>query len=73
MAQLKTIPGGISAEQRTLLASALGDAAAWRTPGDQCADCDKSGTGLCLDHADDFALVRAYRELGAELGLEAGS
>ena len=68
----KTTPGTLSAEQRELLGRALDDAEAWRTPGGECADCDTSGTGLCLDHADDLGRVRAYRELGAELGLEAG-
>jgi len=63
--------GSLSAGQRALLGRALDDAEAWRTPADECADCETSGTGLCLDHADDFGLARAYRELGAELGLEA--
>jgi len=65
--------GSFSAGQRALLGRALDDAQAWRTPADECADCQTSSTGRCLDHADDLGLARAYRALGAELGLEAGA
>jgi hypothetical protein len=63
----------LSDDQRALLGRVLDDALDHRTPSGECSDCDKSGAGLCLNHADDFGLVRAYRELGDELGLEAGA
>jgi hypothetical protein len=61
----------LSDDQRALLGRVLDDAVAWRAPSGECSDCQTSDAGLCLDHADDFGLVRAYRDLGADLGIEA--
>ena len=65
--------GALAADQRAILGRALDDALARRTPSGDCADCDTSGTGLCIPHADDLGLCRAYRELGADLGIEAAA
>jgi hypothetical protein len=62
----------LTAGQRDLLGRALSDALDWRTPSGGCADCD-TGAGLCLAHTADAVLCAAYRALGAELGIEAGS
>jgi hypothetical protein len=63
--------GALAADQRAILGRAFRDALDRRTPAGGCADCDTSGAGLCTAHADDLGLCRAYRELGADLGLEA--
>jgi hypothetical protein len=62
----------LSAGQRDLLGRALSDALDWRTPSGDCADCS-TRSEPCPDHVADAAQSAAYRALGAELGIEAGS
>jgi hypothetical protein len=60
----------VTLDQAEVLASALSDAIAYRTPEGFCADCEAHPAGLCLDHAADLDLTDAYLALARELGIE---
>jgi len=64
-----TVWGGahITPEGVLVLAQALADALAWRSP-ETCRDCTRGA--LCDDHAEDVRRRRAYQDLAAELGIE---
>ena len=61
-------------EGREFLRMALEDAIDAREPGDWCADCEETGDGLCIDHAEDLERADAYRErlgmLQADMGAD---
>jgi hypothetical protein len=56
--------------QAEVLASALADAIAYRTPEGFCRDCEDSPSALCGEHAADLDLTDAYLALARELNLE---
>jgi hypothetical protein len=53
-----------------VVASALADAIAYRTPEGFCRDCEDSPSALCDGHGADLDLTDAYLALARELGLE---
>jgi hypothetical protein len=64
---------GLTVKQLATLGHALTDAIEWRDPDGPCRACQAEPGGLCEDHAGDVLRVSAYRQLAADLGLEAGT
>jgi hypothetical protein len=61
---------GLSARQLEIVLTALEDAAAYRTPGAEaadCWDCENIPGGRCADHSRDADRARACTELAAQL------
>jgi hypothetical protein len=60
---------GLGPVEAEILAQVFGDAVEYRTP-EPCADCEKSGEGLCRTHGADLDQADAYMGLALVLGIE---